>query len=65
MTYSSTVFLPLDFVDGGRVIEVGQPASSHSLNTINTKYRETLQKTKTTRKQKHKNATNLFKEITV
>ena len=33
-----------DFVDGGRVINVGQPPSFHSLNPINTKHQETLPK---------------------
>ena len=33
-----------NFVDGGRVINVGQPPSFHSFNAINTKHQETLPK---------------------
>ena len=44
-----------DLVDGGRVINVGQPPSFHSLNPINTKHQETLSKNESNFKTKIQN----------
>ena len=50
-----------DLAVGVRVINIVQLPSFHSLNPINAKHQETLQK-KTPTKQKYKNATSLFIE---
>ena len=44
-------FLPR--LQGEHVINVGEPSSFHSLNTINTKHQETLQKNKNNYKTKN------------